>query len=113
MRRSKLELYQELLCALKKKACTVDEVAYECDTDCVLLEERLAFLISNNLVHIEIRRDTQAGYALSHRGVTVVKTLAVAKRLERLQTSIEASERELNTVQATTNQRGIKANRTT
>jgi predicted transcriptional regulator len=60
MRRSKLGLYQEILCALKKKACTIDQLAYECDTNCLLLEQRLTFLISNSLVPIEIDRSNRA-----------------------------------------------------
>ncbi len=98
MRRSKLELYQDIICTLAKKALTLDSLAFECDTDCVLLQDKLEFLVNHDLVSIEVGRDNRAFFVLSRRGVSVAKTLTIAKRLERLQTSPQQS---AQTLQAT------------
>ncbi len=88
MRRSKLELYQAILTALSEKALPIDNIAYECKTDCVLLKERLAFLLKHNLIEEKINRKKRF-YGLTHRGEAIFKTLTIAKRLEKLQTNIE------------------------
>ena len=50
MRRSKLELYEEILNALAEKSLTVDGIAYQCNMDCVVLGQRLNFLLKNGLI---------------------------------------------------------------
>ena len=87
MRRSKLEFYQDIISALVKRALTIDDIAFECNTSCVTLEPRLDFLVSHNIAAVEIRRDNKAFYILSRRGLAISKTLSIAKRLERLQTT--------------------------
>ncbi len=86
MRKSKLELYEEIICALTKNALTVDSIAFQCNTSCVTLQERLEFLVTHNLVAIEVSRENRPFYVLTSRGVAISKTLAITKRLERLQT---------------------------
>lgn len=97
MQRSKLELYQDIICTLAKKALTLDSLAFECDTNCVLLQDKLDFLINHDLVTIEISRDNKPFYVLSRRGVAVAKTLTIAKQLERLQASSHPSGQPLHT----------------
>ena len=87
MRRSKLELYEDVLQALMNKPLTVDAIAYACSTDCVVLRQRLDFLIKNGLVE-ERTYKKGALYALTGRGQAIFKTLAITKRLEKLQNTI-------------------------
>jgi predicted transcriptional regulator len=86
MRRSRLELYEAILTALSEKALLIDDIAYECKTDCVLLKERLAFLLKHNLIEEKMNRKKRF-YGLTHRGEAIFKTLTIAKRLEKLQTN--------------------------
>jgi predicted transcriptional regulator len=86
MRKSKLELYEEIIYALAKNALTVDGIAFQCNTSCVTLKARLTFLLTHNLVAIEASRDNREFYVLTQRGVAISKTLAITKRLEKLQT---------------------------
>jgi predicted transcriptional regulator len=85
MRRSKLELYEDVLHALVKKPLTVDSIAYECNMDCIALRQRLDFLMKNGLV--EENHKTKTFYALTKRGLSIFKTLTITRRLEKLQTT--------------------------
>jgi predicted transcriptional regulator len=86
MRKSKLELYEEIIYALAKNALTIDSIAFRCNTSCVTLQRRLEFLMAHNLVEIAIGQDNRVLYVLTQRGVAISKTLAITKRLEKLQT---------------------------
>ena len=55
--------------------------------DCVLLQQRLDFLLKHNLVDIEIGRENKAFYVLTRRGMAISKTLILTKKLEKLQTN--------------------------
>ena len=86
MRRSKLELYENVLHALVKKHLTIDSIAYECNMDCVALRQRLDFLVKNGLVEEENYKKKTV-YALTKRGLSIFKTLTITRRLEKLQTT--------------------------
>jgi predicted transcriptional regulator len=88
MHRSKLELYEDVLRALVKKPLTIDSIAYECNTDCVILRQRLEFLAKNGLIQEENYKN-KTFYALTKRGIAIFKTLAITRRLEKLQTTIK------------------------
>jgi predicted transcriptional regulator len=88
MHRSKLESYEEVLCALAKKPLAIDGIAYECKMDCVILRQRLDFLAKNGLIQ-EKNRKNKSVYALTRRGIAIFKTLAITRRLEKLQTTIK------------------------
>ncbi len=85
MRRSKLELYEDIIGALTKKALTIDDIAFECNMNCVTLQQRMEFLIKNNLVDLEISLDNRAFYVLTRRGLAISRTLVIAKGLEKMQ----------------------------
>jgi predicted transcriptional regulator len=85
VRRSKLESYQDIICVLAKKALPIDRLAFECNMDCIILQERLDFLATQNLVTVKYSVDDRAFYVLTNRGVAVSKTFTLAKRLEKLQ----------------------------
>jgi predicted transcriptional regulator len=86
MRRSKLELYEEIICALSFQAQTADSLAFECSTDCSLLHQRMEYLIQNDIVSIEVSRDNRDFYVLTRRGVAVARTFRITKNLEKLRT---------------------------
>ncbi|MEM2081622.1 MAG: helix-turn-helix domain-containing protein [Candidatus Bathyarchaeia archaeon] len=88
MHKSKLELYEEILSALADRNLTVDGIAYACNMDCLAIRQRLDFLLKCGLVE-ERHYKTKTRYALSQRGLAIYKTLALTKRLEKLQTMIE------------------------
>jgi predicted transcriptional regulator len=92
MRRSKLEFYEDIINALAKKALTIDGLAFQGNMDCVTLQQRLDFLVKNNITDIEISRDNKTYYVLTRRGLAVSKTLRLAKRLEKLQTTARKAE---------------------
>ena len=87
MRKSKLETYEDIIGCLAEKALTIDSIAFKCGMDCILLQERLDFLLKHNLVDIEISRDNKAFYVLTRRGMAISKTLILTKKLEKLQTN--------------------------
>jgi predicted transcriptional regulator len=87
MRKSKLETYNDIISCLAEKALTIDSIAFKCDMDCVLLQQRLDFLLKHNLVDIEISLDNKAFYVLTRRGMAISKTLILTKKLEKLQTN--------------------------
>ena len=97
MQRSKLELYEEILHTLVKRHMTVDAIAYACNMDCVALRQRLEFLIQNGLVE-ERNFKRIARYALTRRGLAIFKTLALTKRLEKLQTTIKKVDETLQAI---------------
>jgi len=84
MRKSKLEFYCDVISALAKKALTIEDIAFECNTSCVTLERRLDFLVIHDIVSIEISRDNRPFYVLSNRGVAIAKPVTASKRLEKL-----------------------------
>ncbi len=84
MRRSKLELYENIICALSFRGHTADSLAFECSTDCTLLRKRLEFLIQNDIVSVEVSRDKRDFYVLTRRGTAVARTFRITKHLEKL-----------------------------
>jgi predicted transcriptional regulator len=100
--RSKLEAYEDIINALSQHALTIDEAAYNCNMDCTNLQQRLTFLVKNNLAEIEVSRDNKIYYVITPRGLTIAKTLAVTKRLEKLQTTKEHATANYMRIQAQT-----------
>ncbi len=97
MHRSKLELYEDVLAALAIRPLPVDGIAFVCNMDVVAVRKRLDFLIRNNLVEEKAFKN-ETSYALTRRGLAIFKTLEIAKRLEKLQTSIKIIEKTIQTI---------------
>jgi predicted transcriptional regulator len=97
MRRSKLELYEDVLTALADKHLTVDAIAYACNMDCIGLRQRLDFLIKNGLVE-EKNYGKKTRYGLTRRGVAIFKTLVITKSLEKLQTNMKRIDEALQAI---------------
>jgi len=106
MGKSKLEAYEDIIRNLTQEALTIDDIAFKCGMHCVNLQQRLNFLVSNNIVDIEISRDNRAFYVLTRRGLTISKTLALTKQLEKLQTPKETY---IKTAPMSTEQEGEEA----
>ena len=83
MKRSKLELYEDILSALSEKALTLDDIAYECKTNLIFLRSHLVFMAEHGLIEEKCTRKIRF-YGLTRRGETVHKTMAVARHLEKL-----------------------------
>lgn len=97
MRKSKLEVYEDILYALVNKHLTVDAIAYACNMDCVALRKRLEFLMQQGLVEEKnFRKVTR--YALTRRGLAIFKTLALTKRLEKMQTTMKKIDEALQAI---------------
>ena len=96
MRRSRLEKYLSILEALIPQSLTFEEVLYEADMECGTLEKCLSFLISHNLVEKRPLNKKKVAYALTERGLAVVKTLRAQRYLQKLKNILpvveEASE---------------------
>ncbi len=91
MAKSKLENYEDLMAALVGRYLSVDSLSFACNMDCVAVNQRLGFLIKNELVE-EKQCHSKVLYALTKRGMTVHRTLTVVKRLERLKVMVKATD---------------------
>ena len=111
MRRSKLELYEDILTALVDKPLTVDTIAYACNMDCIALRQRLNFLAKNGMVE-EKTYKKKTRYALTRRGLAIFKTLTIARRLEKLQTTIKNMDEALKALPAFSEYNEEKTKRT-
>lgn len=97
MRRSKLELYEAILEALVKEPLVTDDIAYQTNIDCAALGKYLDFLIKNDLVE-ERPSDSEDLYAITERGIAVLKTLNFQKYLEKVMNSVMALDDALQAV---------------
>jgi len=97
MGKSRLESYESILRVLIRKPLTVDSIAYEINMDCIILRQRLDFLIKNSLVE-ETTYKNKKFYAATKRGASVYKTLNLTKRLEKLETSIRIIDEALQAI---------------
>ena len=99
MRKSKLEFYEDVLCALVDKYLTVDSLSYACNMDCVAVKHRLDFLMKNGLVQ-ENQCSKKVLFSLTGRGLAIYKTLAITRRLEKLKTTIKMIDETLQALPA-------------
>ena len=99
MRKSKLELYEDVLSALVDKYLTVDILSYQCNMDCVAVKHRLDFLMKNGLVQ-QNQCSKKVLFSLTGRGLAIYKTLAITRRLEKLKTTIKMIDETLQALPA-------------
>lgn len=99
MRRSKLEAYQEILGVLAKKSLSIDMLAYEANMDCILLGQRLEFLIKNKLVK-EQNAKRKKMYSITEKGLSVLKFLSSKKQLKVADSTIEKVNEVLHKISA-------------
>ena len=110
MQRSRLELYEEILYALVNERLTVDAIAYACNMGCIAVRQRLDFLVDHGLVEEKnFRRITY--YTLTRRGLAIFKTLALTKRLQKLQTTMKQMDKAAQATPSLTDYSADKAKR--
>lgn len=83
MHRSKLESYEAILEALVDKPLPLERIAFETTMDCTVLNGRMKFLVENGLVELRAM-GKKGGYAITERGVAVLKALSFQKYLNKV-----------------------------
>jgi predicted transcriptional regulator len=78
--------------------------------DCIALRQRLDFLVKNGLAEENHKKKTF--YALTKRGLSIYKTLTIARRLEKLQTTTKMIDEALQALPAFSEQNEETPNRT-
>ena len=74
MRRSKLEMYIDILKVLARHGpLKLTHIMYKANVNCSVLKEYLDFLIANALVEEKTMGKKRVVYAISERGTTVLK----------------------------------------
>jgi predicted transcriptional regulator len=84
-----MEIYESILESLVRKPLTNDQIAYEASIDCRAVSDRLDFLVQNCLVEDRIKADKTV-YALTERGVMVLRTLSFKKYLVKVSETLHA-----------------------
>jgi predicted transcriptional regulator len=74
MRRSKLEMYVDILKVLAQKGpLKLTHIMYKANVNCVVLKEYLDFLIKQGLIEERLIGKNRVVYANTPRGTTVIK----------------------------------------
>jgi predicted transcriptional regulator len=74
MRRSKLEMYVDILKVLAQRGpLKLTHIMYKANVNCSILKEYLDFLVKQGLVEERIVGKRRVVYATTQRGVTVLK----------------------------------------
>jgi predicted transcriptional regulator len=74
MRRSKLEMYVDILKVLAQRGpLKLTHIMYKANVNCSILKEYLDFLVGHGLVEERIVGKRRVVYATTQRGVTVLK----------------------------------------
>jgi len=74
MRRSKLEMYVDILEVLSIRGpLKLTHIMYKSNVNCSVLKEQLDFLMKNNLVEERLMKREQVVFAITQRGTTVLK----------------------------------------
>jgi predicted transcriptional regulator len=74
MRRSKLEMYVDVLKVLSQRGpLKLTHIMYKANVNCKVLKEYLDFLVGHGLVEERIVGKRRVIYATTQRGVTVLK----------------------------------------
>ena len=74
MRRSKLEIYIDILDVLALKGqLKLTHIMYKSNVNCKVLKEQLDFLMKNSLVEEKILRKEKTAYGITQKGIKVLK----------------------------------------
>jgi predicted transcriptional regulator len=74
MRRSKLEMYVDILKVLARRGpLKLTHVMYKANVNCSVLKEYLDFLLKQNLVEERIVGKSRTVFAITQRGITVLR----------------------------------------
>lgn len=81
MRRSKLEMYVDILSVLAHRGpLKLTHIMYKANVNCSVLSEYLDFLIQKELVEERNAQKNRTVYAITQRGVTVLKYFGELKQ---------------------------------
>jgi len=82
MRRSKLEMYVDILTVLAHKGpLKLTHVMYKANVNCCVLKEYLDFLMKQGLIEERTVRKERVVYAVTQRGITVLKYFKEIKQV--------------------------------
>jgi predicted transcriptional regulator len=82
MRRSKLEMYIDILAVLAQKGpLKLTHIMYKANVNCSVLKEYLDFLLKQGLVEERTVRKQRLVYAATQRGITVLKYFKELKQV--------------------------------
>ncbi|HUJ84267.1 MAG TPA: winged helix-turn-helix domain-containing protein [Candidatus Acidoferrales bacterium] len=82
MRRSKLEMYIAILSVLAQRGpLKLTHVMYKANVNCSVLKEYLDFLLKQGLVEERTMRKQRVVYAVTPRGITVLKYFKELKQV--------------------------------
>ena len=82
MRRSKLEMYVDILSVLAHRGpLKLTHVMYKANVNCSVLKEYLDFLIKQGLVEERTAGKQRVVYAVTQRGITVLKYFKELKQV--------------------------------
>jgi predicted transcriptional regulator len=82
VRRSKLEMYVDILNSLAQRGpLKLTHVMYNANVNCSILKEQLEFLIRQELVEEKKLGKSRVAYAITERGVTVLKHFREFKQI--------------------------------
>ncbi len=82
---------------LVKKPLNLECIAYEANLDCILLEKYLGFLTKNGLVE-ERMSENKTLYAITERGVAVLRALNFQKYLGKIKDTVRAIDEALEII---------------
>ncbi len=98
MPRSKLELYEDIIKALAERPLNVDQIAFQCGTSCILLQDKLEFLSNNNIIKLGADSGNQTVYSLTRIGFAILNSIATSVRLTRMKNSQKVSTNTRSTI---------------
>ena len=82
MRRSKLEMYVDILKVLSRHGpLKLTHIMYKANVNCSVLKEYLDFLLKQNLIEERTVRKQKTVYGLTERGITVLKYFRELKQV--------------------------------
>ena len=82
MRRSKLEMYIDILKVLAHRGpLKLTHIMYKANVNCSVLKQYLEFLIKQNLVEERTAGKRRVVYAITPRGITVLKHFRELKQV--------------------------------
>ena len=93
MRRSKLEMYVDILTVLARRGpLKLTHVMYKANVNCSVLKEYLEFLMKQGLVEERIVGKQRVVFAVTQRGITVLKYF---KELKEVLPIVEEAENQV------------------
>jgi predicted transcriptional regulator len=82
MRRSKLEMYVDILDVLSLRGpLKLTHIMYKSNVNCSVLKEQLDFLKKNSLVEERVMKRERVVFAITPRGTTVLKAFREIKQI--------------------------------